>query len=239
MVGVSCLREGCPGLGTLSLQTSHPCSRWPGRTARFLWARGMRACGPVINATGHALAVLRAVPAAGGSPEGGGGSCLCEGCPASGTLPSPTARPAGLRPGSATNWLPMQCAGVGTCTPQCARGLAGATVRGRFGVPWHIHLCRGSMRVLRSSRICNPRCLLLLGTCPCALVAAGGVPRLVLSLPSALLGRCAGHVEASEYQALAACRWLQPRQGRWARSSSYLFGAPRWGCPLRSVRRQF
>ena len=30
-----------------------------------------------------------------------------------------------------------------------------------------------------------------------------------------------------------ACRWPPPRQGRWARSASYRFGAPRWGCPWR------
>ena len=30
-----------------------------------------------------------------------------------------------------------------------------------------------------------------------------------------------------------ACRWPLPRQGRWARSASYPFGAPRWGCPWR------
>ena len=30
--------------------------------------------------------------------------------------------------------------------------------------------------------------------------------------------------------ALCACRWPLPRQGRWARSASYPFGAPRWGC---------
>ena len=35
----------------------------------------------------------------------------------------------------------------------------------------------------------------------------------------------------AENQAHCACCWPPPRQGRWARSASYPFGAPRWGCP--------
>ena len=37
----------------------------------------------------------------------------------------------------------------------------------------------------------------------------------------------------AENRAHCACRWPPPRQGRWARSASYPFGAPRWGCPWR------
>ena len=37
----------------------------------------------------------------------------------------------------------------------------------------------------------------------------------------------------AEKRAHCACRWHPPRQGRWARSASYPFGAPRWGCPWR------
>ena len=37
----------------------------------------------------------------------------------------------------------------------------------------------------------------------------------------------------AENRAHCACRWPLPRQGRWARSVSYPFGAPRWGCPWR------
>ena len=43
----------------------------------------------------------------------------------------------------------------------------------------------------------------------------------------------------AENRAHCACRWPPPRQGRWARSASYLFGAPRlvcpWGLPQASV----
>ena len=37
----------------------------------------------------------------------------------------------------------------------------------------------------------------------------------------------------AQNRAHCACRWPPPRQGRWARSASYPFGAPRWGCPWR------
>ena len=37
----------------------------------------------------------------------------------------------------------------------------------------------------------------------------------------------------AENRAHRSCRWPPPRQGRWARSASYLFGAPRRGCPWR------
>ena len=36
--------------------------------------------------------------------------------------------------------------------------------------------CRGSLRVVRASRVCGARWSLLLGTCPCALVVARGLP---------------------------------------------------------------
>ena len=37
----------------------------------------------------------------------------------------------------------------------------------------------------------------------------------------------------AENRAHCACRWPPPWLGRWARSASYPFGAPRWGCPWR------
>ena len=42
-----------------------------------------------------------------------------------------------------------------------------------------------------------------------------------------------GRWRPAENRAHCACRWPLPRQGRWARSASYPFGAPRWGCPWR------
>ena len=40
-------------------------------------------------------------------------------------------------------------------------------------------------------------------------------------------------------RAHCACRWPLPRQGRWACSALYPFGAPRWGCPWRVPSASF
>ena len=45
-----------------------------------------------------------------------------------------------------------------------------------FGVVWHLYRCLGSLRVVLAAHVCGTRWPLLLGTCPCALVVAGGVP---------------------------------------------------------------
>ena len=45
-----------------------------------------------------------------------------------------------------------------------------------LAVAWHLFACRGSLRVVRALRVCGSRQPSLLGTCPCALVVAGGVP---------------------------------------------------------------
>ena len=46
----------------------------------------------------------------------------------------------------------------------------------KLGVPWHLLPCGGSLCVLCASRVCCTRGPLLLETCLCALVVAGGVP---------------------------------------------------------------
>ena len=95
------------------------------------------------------------------------------------------------------------CCGVGVrvclcvhsaCTPQllarlCGLGLCawawvlsvprhswlGFVVCG-FGVAWQLSSCRGSLCLAHALRVCGTRRPLLLRTCPCALVVAGGVP---------------------------------------------------------------
>ena len=133
------------------------------------------------------------------------------------------------------------------------------------GCPWHLVPCRGSSCVVRASRVRGTRAPLWLGTCPCAVVVAGGVPLWRASWPrvgAPLLvrsgrSRCSGRLSRrrgafphpgggpprlywvaardtwgpAENRAHCACCWPVPRQGRWARSASYPFGAPRWGCP--------
>ena len=44
-----------------------------------------------------------------------------------------------------------------------------------LGCAWHLSLCRGSLQPVRAARVCGTRWPLLLGTCLCALVLAGGV----------------------------------------------------------------
>ena len=135
------------------------------------------------------------------------------------------------------------------------------------GCPWHLVPCRGSSCVVRASRVRGTRWPLWLGTCPCAVAVAGGVPlwRALwprVGAPLLLRSgryRCSGRLSRrrgafphpggcrprlylvaargtwrlAEYRAHCACRWPLPRQGRWVRSASYPFGAPRWGCPWR------
>ena len=87
------------------------------------------------------------------------------------------------------------------------------------------------------------------------LVAPRGAPRLVRAGRSRCCGRLSRRHDAFrhpwgfrpriywaaarctrrpvENRAHCACCWPLPRQGRWARSASYPFGAPQWGCALR------
>ena len=53
---------------------------------------------------------------------------------------------------------------------------AHTSVRTAAGVAWHLSLCRGSLHVVRALRVCGTQWPSLLGTCPCAVVVAGGVP---------------------------------------------------------------
>ena len=52
-----------------------------------------------------------------------------------------------------------------------------------FGVDWHLFLFRGPLRVVRAARVCGTQWPLLLRTCPCALVVAGGPPLWRASSP--------------------------------------------------------
>ena len=222
----------------------------PRTTTRWLSVRGVRAWGPVTNPTARTLASW--LCALWGGHEGARGGGLLPGCGASGdgrsaTLDRPTFRACGRGPLSTGRGC-----GVRAWGPGC---------------PSHLILCRGSSCVVRASRVRGTRWPLWLGTCPCAVVVAGGVPLRRASWPrvGAPLfvrsgrSRCSGQLSCrrgafphprscrsrlywvagrgtwrpAENRAHCACRWPLPRQGRWARSASYPFGAPRWGCPWR------
>ena len=132
---------------------------------------------------------------------------------------------------------------LGTCSRAAVRRVLCALLG--FAAPgclaaWHLSLCLGCGRWRASLA-----CLVALHWC--------AVPRPVRSLsvlrsafpspwclppprglpPPHLLGGYAGHVEAGREPGSGDCSWPLPRQGRWARSASYPFGAPRWGCPWR------
>ena len=120
----------------------------------------------------------------------------------------------------------------------CARFPA---LRHPAAVPaWHLSVCLGCGR-----RPASLGCLM----------ARSGAPRLVQSgrsRCSSWLSRCRGAFphpgglrpllycvaargtrRPPENQAHCACRRPPRRQGRWASSASYPFGAPQWGCPWR------
>ena len=61
-------------------------------------------------------------------------------------------------------------------------------------VAWHLFVCRGSLRVVRALRVCGTRRPSLLGTCPCALVVAGGVPLWRASWPRVVRRASSGPV---------------------------------------------
>ena len=103
-------------------------------------------------------------------------------------------------------------------------------------VAWHLPLCLG----------CGLRRAFL--ACPVA-PRWSAAPRPVRSLSvrrSAFLTPCRLSPPGGRYwvaaratrrpaenRAHCVCRWTPQRQGRWARSASYPFGAPGWGCPWR------
>ena len=63
-----------------------------------------------------------------------------------------------------------------------------------LAVAWHLFVCRGSLRVVRALRVCGTRQPSLLGTCPCALVVAGGVPLWRASWPRVVRRASSGPV---------------------------------------------
>ena len=121
--------------------------------------------------------------------------------------------------------------------------LAGFVVCG-FGVALHLSLCRGSLRIVRTARVCGTRWLSLLGTCPCALVVAGGVPfwrvwwphfcapRLVRSGRSRCSGRLSRRCGAFPHPEGLRPRlyWVAARGTRWPAENQAHF-ACRWPPP--------
>ena len=132
-----------------------------------------------------------------------------------------------VRPGPASHWLWVR--GVRAWGPSC---------------PWHLLPCRGSSCVVRASRVRDTRWPMWLGTCPHAVVVAGGVPlwraswprvgapRLVRSGRSRCSGRLSRRRGAFPHP--GGCRpqlyWVAAR-GTWRPAENRALCACRWPLP--------
>ena len=249
--GASCLCVGRPGLGALPLRAARPLWRAGGIHYPLSVGAGVRAWGPVTNSTAGALA--RWLCALWGRHEGAlGGAPLAWVCVVRGRALSQLRPPVlwGVRPGPATHWLWLWCAGAGArlslapCpVPRfivcCARppgfcgtwwplwlGICRRAVFVAGGVPlWRASWPRvGALRLVRSGR---SRCSGRLSR------RRGAFYHPVGCRPWLYKVAARGTWRPAENRAHCACRWPLPRQGRWARSVSYRFVGPRWGCPWR------
>ena len=153
----------------------------------------------------------------------GGACCRRVGRLRLGALTRPTACPWGVRPGPATHWLWVRCAGVGArlswapspvprFVPGCARfpGLP----RPEAVVAWNLSSCRrsggqgASLACLVALRWCAaPRCSGRLYRCRWCLPLPGELS------PPALLGGYAGHLEAGREPG-SLCLRLAPAEAR-------------------------
>ena len=164
--GASCLGVGHPGRALSHPRPLVSSGVRPGPTTHWLWVRGVRAWGPVTNSTARALACW--LCALWGRHEGARGGRLLPGCGASGDGRSPT-------PGQPS----FRACGRG---PLPTRRRCGVRALGP-GCPWLLVPYRGSSYVVRASRVPGTRWPLWFGTCPRAVVVAGGVPLWRASWP--------------------------------------------------------
>ena len=222
----------------------------PGPTTHWLWVRGMRARGPVTNPTACALASW--LCALWGRHAGARGGHLLPGCGASGvgrcpTTDHPSFRACGQGPLSAGHgcgvrvwgpgcpWHLVPCLGS-LCVVRASR------VRSSWWPLWPgtwpcAVVVAGGVLLWRASwpRVGAP--LLVWsgrsrGSCRLSR-RRGAFPHPGGCRPRLYWVAARGTWRPAKNRAHCACRWPLPRQGRWARSASYPFGAPRWGCSWR------
>ena len=220
----------------------------PGPTTHWLCVRGVRAWGPVTDPTAGALASwLCVLWGRHKSPRGGR---LLPVCGASGVVRSPTPDCSSFGT-CGQGSLPTGCGcGVRARAPGCSWHLfscrgSSCVVRTSWvcGTRWLLWLGTCLLAVVVAGSVPLGR----------ASWPRVGAPRLVWSAHSRCSGRLPrgrgafphhggcrprrywmatrGTSSPATNRAHCACRWPLPRQGRWARSASYPFGAPRWGCP--------
>ena len=198
----------------------------PGPTTHWLWVRGVRAWGPVTNPTARALARC----GGGMRVPGGGASGLGVGRPGTGALPPPTSRPFGRAAGA---HYPLAVgaggAGVGSrlslapCpVPRfvvCCARFPGSR-HPMAVVDRHLSSCRGcgqrraSLACLVAPRWCAAPCLVRsLSVLRSAFPSPWCLPPPRGLSPPALMGGCAGHVEARR-ELGSLCLPLAPAEAR-------------------------
>ena len=162
----SCLGVGRPGSGALPTPTARPLGGLPGPTTHWMWVRGGAGMG-TRHQPNSARSCELALHTFGGH-EGARGGRLLPGCGASGFGRSPTPDHPSFRACGRGPLPTGRGCGVRAWVPGC---------------PWHLVPCRGSSCVVRASRVRGTRWPLWLGTCPRAVVVAGGVPLWRASWP--------------------------------------------------------
>ena len=217
----------------------------PGATTRWLGVRGVRVWGLVTDPTARALASW--LCALWGRHKGARGGRLLHGWGASGDGCSPTPNLSSCRRAAGARF-PLALGAVlgrgGPASPVprfvvCCARFPGSRHPVAV-VAWHLCSCRGCGR-RRASLACflAPRWCAAPGPVRSLSVLCsvsrrrGALPHTRGCLPRLYWVAARGTWRPAENRALCACRWLLPRQGRWASSASYLFRAPRWGCPWR------
>ena len=210
--GTSCLCVGRPGSGALPRPTARPLRRAAG--AHYPLAVGAGDAGLGTCHKPH-RALLRAGSArcgGGTRAPGGDASCLGVGRLGSGALRGPIPHFWGVRPGLATHWLCVQCAGAGARLSSAPSSVPWFFVScARFPglqhpvpvVAWHLSWCRGcgrrraSLACLVAPRWCAaPRPVRSLSVLRSAFPSMWCLPPIRGLSPPALLGGCAGHVQA-------------------------------------------
>ena len=215
--GASCLGVGRPGMGALPPRTS----RAFGRAAGAHYPLAVDAGGAGVE-TRHQTHSARPACCGGGMRvPGGGASCLGVGLPD--RAPSHPEPPvlSGVRPGPTSHWPWVRCAGMGARLSLAPCPVPRFVVCcARFPGSWHLSLCRcygrprASLVCLVAPRWCAaPRPVWSLSVLWSAFLSPWCLPPARRLSPPALLGGCAGHVEAGREPG-SLCLPLAPAEAR-------------------------
>ena len=240
------------GVGGRALSRPQPPVLWgvrPGPTTHWLWVRGVRAWGHITNPTAHALASW--LGALWGRHQGArGGAPLALVWGIRGRALSQPRPPVlwGVRPGPATHWLWVRCAGVGArlslAPPPEPRFVVCCA---RFPGLWHpvavsaSHLssCRGcgrrraSLACLVAPRWCAaPRQVRSLSLLRSAFPSPWCLPPARGLSPPALLGGCAGHVKPGRVPGSVCLRLAPADSGALSALRVILVRGPAMGLSL-------